>query len=338
MRLTIPAGFTFKNGKLDIDLVLEAERLGYHSAWTAETWGADAATPLAYMAAHTTRIKLGTGIMQMGARSPAMVAMTAMTLDALSGGRFLLGLGPSGPQVIEGWHGVPYGNPVRRTREHIEIIRQILAREAPVEYHGKEYELPYSGPGASGLGKPLRSILHGRPDLPIYTAATIGQQALELAGRLADGTKPMWMSPYQPNVELVAGPIRRGFEKGSRHKSFDTFDLSPNVFVVLGADIAKCLMPVKQFLSFYIGGMGARSKNFYVNYAHLMGYGEAAERSRTCSSAASATRRSARCPTSSPTRSRWSVLKSESSIGCRRGRSRRSARCRFDRAASMRSA
>src|SRR6266550_8482317 len=156
---------------LPIDRVLEAEKLGFDSVWTSEAYGSDAVAPAAWALARTTRIKVGTAIMQMPARTPAMAAMTAMTLDSLSGGRFILGIGPSGPQVVEGWHGVPYGKPLQRTREYIDIVRKILAREVPVEHHGKEYDIPYTGPGASGLGKPLKSILHGRKDMPIYTAS-----------------------------------------------------------------------------------------------------------------------------------------------------------------------
>src|SRR5262249_21386833 len=165
LRLGLTAGYSGASMQISRELVLEAERLGFWSVWSAEAYGSDAVSPLAYIAAFTSRIKLGTAIMQMPARTPAMTAMTAMTLDALSGGRFILGLGPSGPQVVEGWHGVAYGKPLTRTREYIQIVRKILAREAPVEFKGEHYEIPYRGPGASGLGKPLKSILHGRKDL-----------------------------------------------------------------------------------------------------------------------------------------------------------------------------
>src|SRR5690348_17402340 len=169
MKLGIVLRTTGPAPRLDLDFVLEAERLGYDSAWTSEAWGGDAVSTVSWMLARTSKIKGGTGIMQMPARTPACAAMTAMSLQALSGDRFLLGIGPSGPQVIEGWHGVPYGKPLGRTKEYIEIIRKALAREAPLTYQGEHYQIPYTGPGATGLGKPLRSIVHGDTSLPIYT-------------------------------------------------------------------------------------------------------------------------------------------------------------------------
>src|SRR5271165_226061 len=210
MRLGLTAGYSGSQMSLNLDLVLEAERLGFDSIWTAEAYGSDAVTPLAWIGARTTKIRLGTAIMQMPARTPAMTAMTAMTLDALSGGRFILGLGPSGPQVIEGWHGVAYGKPLTRTREYVTIIRQILAREGPLEFKGEHYEIPYTGAGASGLGKPLKSILHGRKDLPIYTAS-ISPKGIALAGEIADGVIPVWMNPER--WDLYDAPLKEGFAK-----------------------------------------------------------------------------------------------------------------------------
>jgi len=177
-----------------MDVILEAERLGFDSVWSGEAWGSDVITFLAFVGARTSTIKLGAGIMQMQARTPAMTAMTAMTLDGLTNGRFIIGLGPSNPQVIEGWHGVPYGKPLQRYREYIAILRKILAREEPLQFEGKEYQIPYRGPEATGLGKPLKSILHGRPDMKIYTAS-ITPKGVELAAELADGILPVWMSP-----------------------------------------------------------------------------------------------------------------------------------------------
>ena len=179
---------------LALDEVLEAERLGYHSVWSGEAYGTDAVTPTAWILARTTHIKAGVGIMQMQARTPACTAMTALTLQALSNNRFLLGIGASGPQVIEGWHGVPFGKPMARTREYIEILRKILKREAPLQHEGELYQIPYKGPGATGLGKPLKSILHGDPDMPIY-AASITPVGLRVAGEVADGVLPIFMSP-----------------------------------------------------------------------------------------------------------------------------------------------
>jgi F420-dependent oxidoreductase-like protein len=260
---------------LPLELILEAERLGFDSVWTAEAYGSDAITPLAWIGAQTTRIRLGTAIMQMPARTPAMCAMTAMTLDALSGGRFILGLGPSGPQVVEGWHGVAYGKPLTRTREYIQIVRQILKREKPVEFHGEEYDLPYSGEGATGLGKPLKSILHGRADLPIYTAA-IGPAGVRTAAEVADGFFPIWMSPEKWSV--FAPHVEEGFKKAGGGKSLANFDVAPFVTCVLGDDLEKCRNAVKPMLALYIGGMGARGKNFYNDYAKRLGYEEAAEK------------------------------------------------------------
>jgi len=260
---------------MPVDLILEAERLGFDSVWTAEAYGSDAITPLAWVGAQTTRIRLGTAIMQIPARTPAMCAMTAMTLDALSGGRFVLGLGPSGPQVVEGWHGVRYGKPLARTREYIQIIRSILKREKPVEFHGEEYDLPYTGAGATGLGKPLKSILHGRADLPIYTAA-ISPAGVKTAAEVADGFFPIWMSPEKWSV--FAAHVEEGFKKAGGGKSLANFDVAPFVTCVLGDDLEKCRNAVKPMLALYIGGMGARGKNFYNDYAKRLGYEEAAVR------------------------------------------------------------
>ncbi len=204
MQLGITMRINGASPKLSMDEVLEAERLGYVSVWSGEAWGTDAVSPVAWVLARTTRIKAGTAIMQMQARTPSCAAMTAMTLNALSGGRFLLGVGPSGPQVIEGWHGVPYGKPLGRTREYIEIIRKVLEREAPLTYQGEHYQIPYAGPGATGLGKPLRSIVHGDPGMKIYTAS-ITPAGLRTAGEVSDGTLPIWFLPEQ--ADQVVQPI-----------------------------------------------------------------------------------------------------------------------------------
>jgi F420-dependent oxidoreductase-like protein len=232
-------------------------------------------SPLGFIAARTSRIRIGTAIMQIPARTPAMTAMTAMTLDALSGGRFMLGLGPSGPQVVEGWHGVAYGKPLTRTREYIAVIRKILAREAPVEFQGEYYQLPYRGPDATGLGKPLKSILHGRADLPIYTAA-ISPNGMVCAGEVADGVFPVWMNPER--FDLFKPHLEEGFAKAGGGKSLARFDVAPFVTAVLGDDLEQCRMPVKGMLALYIGGMGARNKNFYNDYAKRLGYEEVAVR------------------------------------------------------------
>ena len=193
MKLGMVLRFPGETG-IDMAPVLEAERLGYDVVWVGEAYGSDAVSPVSWILAQTTRIHAGTGIMQMPARTPACAAMTAMTLQALSKNRFRCGIGPSGPQVVEGWHGVPFGKPHARTREYAAIIRKILAREQPLEHQGEHYQIPYTGPGSSGLGKPLKSILRGDPALPIYTAA-ISPAGLRTAGEVADGVLPIYMAP-----------------------------------------------------------------------------------------------------------------------------------------------
>lgn len=258
---------------IDMALVREAERLGYEAVWCGEAYGTDAVSPVAWVLAQTSMIKAGTAILQMQARTPACAAMTAMTLQALSGNRFLCGIGPSGPQVIEGWHGVPYGKPLARTREYIAIIRQILDRKAPLEFSGEHYRIPYDGAGATGLGKPLRSIIHGDPSLKIYTAA-IAPAGLRTAGEVADGTLPFFMSPER--AEAIVGPVREGIAKAGHGKTLADFDLAPYVRVAIGDDLAACRNAIRSNFALYIGGMGARSKNFYNDLARRMGYEAAA--------------------------------------------------------------
>ncbi len=275
MRLGLMLGYSGSKINLPIELALEADRLGYYSLWTAEAYGSDAVTPLAWLGAQTKQIHLGTAIMQMPARTPAMTAMTATTLDQLSDGRFLLGLGLSGPQVVEGWHGKSYAHPLGKTREYIEILRDIFRREAPLNYKGRYYQLPYHGDDATGLGKPLKSILHGRADLPIYLAA-IGPKNVQLAAEIADGWLPIFFSPRHYN-ESYRDVVTAGFAKAGNKKSTHTFDIAPSVSVVLGEDVDACRSFVKPMLALYIGGMGAKSKNFYYNLACRFGYQSAAD-------------------------------------------------------------
>lgn len=257
--------------------VLEAERLGYDSVWSGEAYGTDAVTPTAWILARTTRIRAGTGIMQMQARTPACTAMTALTLQALSNNRFLLGIGASGPQVVEGWHGVPFGKPMARTREYIEILRKILKREAALQHQGELYQIPYTGPGATGLGKALKSILHGDPNMPIY-AASITPIGLRTAGEVADGVLPIFMSPEK--TKMVTDPLRagiaQGIAKGRAGRTLADFDVAPYVRVAMGPDLQACRDTLKPELALYIGGMGARSKNFYNDVTRQLGYEEAA--------------------------------------------------------------
>lgn len=272
MKLAMYLGYSGGRMELPVESVLEAERLGWDSVWTAEAYGSDAVTPLAYLAALTTKIKLGTGIMQIPARTPAMTAMTAMTLDALSNGRMLVGLGLSGPQVVEGWHGQPYGQPAARLREYVTILRKIWARDEPVEFHGKEYNLPYTGPGATGLGKPLKSILHGR-NMPVYLA-TLGPNNIRLTAEIADGWIPAFFSPYR--MDTFRPDIEEGFRRAGNGKGWKDFDTVATCNVIITDDVKAGLAATKPGTALYVGGMGARGKNFYNELATRYGYGEAA--------------------------------------------------------------
>jgi len=273
MKLGLLVGYSPATLSVPMDAILEAESLGFSSAWTAEAWGSDAVSPAAWILARTEKIHVGTAIMQMPGRTPAMAAMTAMTLDAMSGGRFILGLGPSGPQVVEGWHGVAYGRPLTRTREYISIIRTILAREERVTHDGFHYQLPYRGADATGLGKPLKSILHGDPALRIFTAA-ISPKGMECAGEVADGVFPIWMNPER--FDVFEASLEKGFSKAGRGKSLADFEVAPFVTCILSDDLEKARVPIKSSMALYIGGMGARGKNFYNDYAKRLGYEEAA--------------------------------------------------------------
>lgn len=269
MRLGVNLGYWGSGPSDGVALAQEAERLGFDSVWTAEAYGSDAVTPLTWVGALTSKIKLGSAILQMPARSPAMTAMTAATLDLLSGGRVLLGLGLSGPQVVEGWHGQPYGKPLTRTREYIEIVRRIWAREAPLDFQGEEYQVPIKG--GTGLGKPLKLIVHPlRSRIPIYLAA-IGPKNMELAGEIADGWLPIFYAPGRESTYLA--PLDAGLAK---RQSTEPFDIAPTVTIVLGSDAQGCRDFVKPMLALYIGGMGARGKNFYNDLACRYGYEAAA--------------------------------------------------------------
>lgn len=273
MRLGLNIGYSGSRIELPVAMIQEADRLGYYAVWTAEAYGSDCIVPLAWIGALTKNIHLGTAIMQMPARTPANTAMTAMTLDQLSGGRFLLGLGLSGPQVVEGWHGQPYGKPLGKTREYVEIVRRILKREEPLVFDGEYYQIPYQGADATGLGKPLKSILHGRPDLPIYLAS-IGPRNVELTAEIADGWLPIFFSPAH-YAETYQESIDAGLTKADNEK---TLDIAPSVYVVLGDSVEACRNQLKPMLALYIGGMGARGKNFYHDLACRFGYEEAANR------------------------------------------------------------
>jgi F420-dependent oxidoreductase-like protein len=239
-----------------IELAVEAERLGYESAWAAESWGTDVVTVLSWLGALTTTLKLGAGIMQIPARTPAMTAMTAATLDLMSGGRVLLGLGTSGPQVAEGWHGVPFGKPIQRTREYVEIVRAAIGRQV-VEHHGDQFEIPYAGDDATGLGKPLKLMMHPhRAEIPIYLAA-IGPRNVALAGEIANGWLPVWVSPEKIEVPTA----REGFDVAAFA-----------VPVAISDDLQAARDFVKPHLALYVGGMGAKGQNYYTRLVARYGY------------------------------------------------------------------
>jgi F420-dependent oxidoreductase-like protein len=240
-----------------VELAREAERLGYTSAWAAEAWGVDAVTPLAWLGARTETIGLGTAIMQIPGRSPANAGMTAATLDLLSGGRFRMGLGTSGPQVVEGWHGEEWGKPLVKTREYVEIVRAVLRRER-LEHHGEHYDIPVSG--GTGLGKPLKLMARPlRSSIPIYLAA-IAPRAVEQALELADGWLPIFWSPEKAREVFPLSRARDGF------------DVAPSAPAVVTDDVESARDALKAYYAFYVGGMGARSKNFYNDLFARYGY------------------------------------------------------------------
>ncbi len=274
MKLGLILGYSGKHISLPMDLIHHAESLGFDSVWTAEAYGSDAVSPAAWILAQTRKIRVGTAIMQIPARTPAMAAMTAMTLAELSGNRFILGLGASGPQVVEGWHGQPYGKALARTREYVEIIRRIFAREEPVSFNGEVYQMPFKGTDSVGLGKPLKSILDANTAIPIYSAS-ITPGGVRTAAELCDGFFPVWMDPEQAHV--FDKSINEGFARAGDGKSLDRFDVAPFVTAIMHDDVDEARWPVKQNLALYIGGMGARGRNFYNDYAIALGHADAAK-------------------------------------------------------------
>lgn len=248
--------------------IAEAERLGFDSVWTAEAYGSDAITPLAWWGAKTERIKLGTAIAQLSARTPAALAMAAMTMDHLSQGRFLLGIGASGPQVVEGWYGQPYPRPLERTREYVAVLRKIFAREEPVTFEGKHYQLPYKG--GMGLGKPLKSTLHPyRTDLPIYLAAE-GPKNVALAAEIADGWLPIFFSPKSDGFYREA--LSEGFGRPGARRKPEEFEVASMVPIIVSENIEAAAGFIRPMLALYIGGMGARGANFHYDVFVRMGY------------------------------------------------------------------
>ncbi|ATW48280.1 LLM class F420-dependent oxidoreductase [Streptomyces peucetius] len=245
-----------------LELAREAERLGYNSVWTAEAWGSDAFTPLTWIAAHTSRIRLGTAVAQMAARTPTATAMHALTLDHLSGGRMMLGLGLSGPQVVEGWYGRPFPrSPLTATREYVDVVRQVLARQGPVTLAGRFHSLPYAGSDGTGTGKPLKPITHPlRADLPLLLGAE-GPKNIAQTTRVADGWLPLYWSPLRTDVyEASLADLPEGFM------------VAPMARAQVCDDIAEGLLPVKAMLGFYIGGMGHADRNFHAELMARMGF------------------------------------------------------------------
>lgn len=275
MRLGLNLSYMGARPTLDIDSVRVAEAIGYDIVWAAEAWGSDAVSVLAWIGAQTSRIKIGSAILQIPARSPAMTAMTAVTLNELSGGRFVLGLGMSGPQVVEGWHGSPYGRPLERTREYVSIIRRIVARDAPLEHRGRHYGIPATGPGTTGLGKPLRLMTHPSSLFPIYLAA-IGPRNVALAAEIADGWIPTIFSPERSG-DIFAPMLREGFAASGEPDKAKRFDVSPTATAVITHDTERARNRLRPNLALYIGGMGAAGKNFYNDLVRRYGYEREAE-------------------------------------------------------------
>lgn len=269
MRLGLALGYWGRGpDPRHLELARLAEDFGYHSVWTSESWGSDAFTALTWIAAHTSRIRLGTAVAQMAARTPTATAMHALTLDHLSGGRMMLGLGLSGPQVVEGWYGRPFpSSPLTLTREYVDVVRQVLRREAPVRLDGRYHSHPYAGDDGTGLGKPLKPITHPlRPDLPVLLGAE-GPKNVAQTARIADGWLPLYWSPTRLSVHE---PSLAQAPKG--------FLVAPMVQARVCDDVAEGLLPVKMMLGFYIGGMGHASRNFHADLMARMGYADEAAR------------------------------------------------------------
>ena len=268
MRLGLALGYWGRGpSPTHLELAREAERLGYDSVWTAEAWGSDAFTALTWIAAHTSRIRLGTAVAQMAARTPTATAMHALTLDHLSGGRMLLGLGLSGPQVVEGWYGRPFPrSPLTATREYVDVIRQVLRREGPVALDGRFHSHPYAGEDGTGLGKPLKPITHPlRADLPVLLGAE-GPRNIAQTIEIADGWLPLYWSPTRYAEVYALGALPKGFL------------VAPMVRAQVCDDVAEGLLPVKAMLGFYIGGMGHVARNFHADLMARMGYADEAGR------------------------------------------------------------
>jgi len=258
------------------DKVDEAERLGFDSVWTAEAYGSDALTPLAWLGPRTSRLRLGTALCQISARTPTAMGMAALTMDHLSGGRFVLGLGVSGPQVVEGWYGQPFPRPLARTREYVSVVRKVLQREAPVTSEGPHYPLPFSGAEGTGLGKPLKPIVHPlRPDLPIVLGAE-GLKNVSLTAEIADGWLPIFYAPAHDEEYRKA--LAEGFSRPGARRTAEDFEVIATATIMVSDDIERAADTLRPYLALYIGGMGAREVNFHFEVFARMGFEEAARR------------------------------------------------------------
>jgi len=276
MKLGLSIGYSGAELKLPVEKILLAERLGFDSVWTAEAYGSDAITPLAFLAAMTKRIRLGTGIMQLAARPPATAAMAAGTVDALAGGnRVIAGLGVSGPQIVEGWYGQPWGKPYWRVRDYVAIMRKVFERKDPVSHQGREISLPYTGPGALGVGKPLVSILHMNPGLPIWLGT--GTEAMvKLTAEIADGWLPLGFVPRL--MPMLRPWLEEGFRRAGGGKGFGDFEIQARAEVIITDDVKTALARQKPRVALYAGGMGHRDKNFHKEMMVRRGFGDAAQR------------------------------------------------------------
>lgn len=276
MKLGLMLGYSGAELKLPVDLVQRAEALGFDSVWTAEAYGSDATSPLAYLAAVTQRIRLGTSIMQLAGRTPAMAAMQAATIDALAGGgRFVAGLGVSGPQIVEGWYGQPWGRPYWRIRDYVSIMRKIFEREEPVTHEGKEISLPYTGEGAMGIGKPLKSILHMNPKIPIWLG-TGSESNVRLTAEIADGWFPLAFVPGM--MDIYRPWLEEGFRRAGGGKTLSDLEIQPGVTVIVTDEIEQAFNRMKPSIALYAGGMGHRDKNFHNDMMVRRGYPEAAQK------------------------------------------------------------
>src|SRR5262245_17198075 len=276
MKLGIGIGYSGADLTIPVERIQHAERLGYDSVWTGEAYGSAAISPLAYLAAVTRKIRLGTGIIQLAARTPAATAMSAATVDQLAGGnRFICGLGVSGPQIVEGWYGQPWGKPNTRIRDYVAIMRKIFERKAPVSHPGKEIALPYTGAGAMGIGKPLMSILHPNPKIPIWLG-TGTETNVKMTAEIADGWLPLGLVPG--NWKLYQGWIEEGFAREGNGKAWKDFEIQAGTTVIITDDVRGALARIKPNIALYVGGMGHKNINFHNQMMVRRGYAEAAAR------------------------------------------------------------